>query len=183
MRDPHTELSTVLPVFGGAAPAFSVGVGMTLNSLRAVMPIAGRWPTVRDGWAGVVTGPAAQSIAFVSLTSAFPAGVTVPVELSGTYQGAELDDIIRIFRASRPGAAPAQLYFAIATSPIWRDSIKIAEAKRAQHATPVFICQLAVFVSAETVSLADRVALHQLWAFDSCRVAVNHRVPFPLWAA
>ncbi|MDQ0772744.1 carboxylesterase type B [Streptomyces aurantiacus] len=33
--------------------------------------------------------------------------------LSSTYQGAELDEIIRTFRASRPGATPAQLYFAI----------------------------------------------------------------------
>ncbi|MDX2524704.1 carboxylesterase/lipase family protein [Streptomyces europaeiscabiei] len=63
--------------------------------------------------------------------------------LSSTYQGAELDRIIRTFQASRPGATPAQLYFAITTSPIWRDSIKIAEAKRAQHAAPVFMYQLA----------------------------------------
>ncbi|WP_307818646.1 carboxylesterase family protein [Streptomyces sp. MBT62] len=69
--------------------------------------------------------------------------MTAPVELSGTYQGAELDDIIRTFTASRPGATPAQLSFAITTSPIWRDSIKIAEAKRAQHAAPVFMYQLA----------------------------------------
>jgi para-nitrobenzyl esterase len=49
--------------------------------------------------------------------------------LSGTYQGAELDRIINTFRKSRPGATPAQLYFAITTSPIWRDAIKIAEAR------------------------------------------------------
>lgn len=41
----------------------------------------------------------------------------------------------------------------------------------------------ALLVSAETVSLAGRVALHQVWAFDSCRVAVIHRVPFLLWTA
>jgi para-nitrobenzyl esterase len=63
--------------------------------------------------------------------------------LSGTYPGAELDRIIGTFRASRPGATPAQLYFAITTSPIWRDSIKIAEAKAAQRAAPVFMYQLA----------------------------------------
>jgi para-nitrobenzyl esterase len=63
--------------------------------------------------------------------------------LSGTYPGAELDRIIATFRASRPGATPAQLYFAITTSPIWRDSIKIAEAKAAQRAAPVFMYQLA----------------------------------------
>ena len=63
--------------------------------------------------------------------------------LSSTYQGAELDRIIRTFRTSRPGATPAQLYFAITTSPIWRDAIKIAEAKVAQHAAPVFMYQLA----------------------------------------
>jgi para-nitrobenzyl esterase len=63
--------------------------------------------------------------------------------LSGTYQGAELDRIIATFRRSRPGATPAQLYFAITTSPIWRDAIKIAEAKAAQHAAPVFMYQLA----------------------------------------
>ncbi|MFI7151866.1 carboxylesterase/lipase family protein [Nonomuraea sp. NPDC050022] len=64
-------------------------------------------------------------------------------ELSRTYQGAELDQIIRIFHASRPDATPAQLYFAITTSPIWRDAIKIAEAKVAQRAAPVFMYQLA----------------------------------------
>ena len=64
-------------------------------------------------------------------------------ELSRTYQGAELDRIIATFRASRPGATPAQLYFAITTSPIWRDAIKIAEAKVAQRAAPVFMYQLA----------------------------------------
>ncbi|MDX3452586.1 carboxylesterase family protein [Streptomyces sp. ME02-8801-2C] len=63
--------------------------------------------------------------------------------LSSTYQGAELDRIISTFQATRPGATPAQLYFAITTSPIWRDAIKIAEAKRAQHAAPVFMYQLA----------------------------------------
>ncbi|MFG1992462.1 carboxylesterase/lipase family protein [Actinoplanes sp. NPDC048988] len=63
--------------------------------------------------------------------------------LSGTYQGAELDRIIATFRASRPGATPAQLYFAITTSPIWRDAIKIAEAKAAQRRAPVFMYQLA----------------------------------------
>src|SRR3954453_22388461 len=64
-------------------------------------------------------------------------------ELSSTYQGAELDQIIATFRRSRPTATPAQLYFAITTSPIWRDAIKIAEAKGAQHPAPVFMYQLA----------------------------------------
>jgi len=64
-------------------------------------------------------------------------------ELSSTYQGAELDRIIETFRRSRPAATPAQLYFAITTSPIWRDAIKIAEAKIAQRAAPVFMYQLA----------------------------------------
>ena len=63
--------------------------------------------------------------------------------LSTTYQGAELDQIISTFHKSRPDATPAQLYFAITTSPIWRDAIKIAEAKAAQHAAPVFMYQLA----------------------------------------
>lgn len=48
-----------------------------------------------------------------------------------------------IFHRSRPDASPAQLYFAITTSPIWRDAIKIAEAKVAQRAAPVFMYQLA----------------------------------------
>ncbi|GAB7036981.1 MULTISPECIES: carboxylesterase/lipase family protein [Catenuloplanes] len=64
-------------------------------------------------------------------------------ELSRTYQGAELDRIIATFRASRPAATPAQLYFAITTSPIWRDAIRIAEAKAAQHQAPVYMYQLA----------------------------------------
>ncbi|MFC8435989.1 carboxylesterase/lipase family protein, partial [Streptomyces sp. NPDC057253] len=64
-------------------------------------------------------------------------------ELGRTYQGAELDRIIDTFRRSRPTATPAQLYFAITTSPIWRDAIKIAEAKAAQRAAPVFMYQLA----------------------------------------
>jgi para-nitrobenzyl esterase len=63
--------------------------------------------------------------------------------LGGTYQGAELDRVIATFRASRPGATPAQLYFAITTSPIWRDAIRIAEAKAAQRAAPAFMYQLA----------------------------------------
>lgn len=64
-------------------------------------------------------------------------------ELARTYQGAELDRVIDVFHRSRPDATPAQLYFAITTSPIWRDAIKIAEAKAAQHAAPVFMYQLA----------------------------------------
>jgi para-nitrobenzyl esterase len=63
--------------------------------------------------------------------------------LSSTYQAAELDRIIATFRRSRPQATPAQVYFAITTSPIWRDAIKIAEAKAAQHRAPVFMYQLA----------------------------------------
>ncbi|MFF5081780.1 carboxylesterase/lipase family protein [Actinoplanes sp. NPDC000266] len=63
--------------------------------------------------------------------------------LSGTYPGAELDRIIATFRRSRPGATPAQLYFAITTSPIWRDAIKIAEVKAAQHRAPAYMYQLA----------------------------------------
>ena len=64
-------------------------------------------------------------------------------ELSRTYQGTELDRIISTFHTSRPEATPAQLYFAITTSPIWRDAIKIAEAKVTQRAAPVFMYQLA----------------------------------------
>ncbi|MBE8472165.1 carboxylesterase/lipase family protein [Streptomyces justiciae] len=64
-------------------------------------------------------------------------------ELGRTYQGAELDRVIDVFRRSRPDATPAQLYFAITTSPIWRDAIKIAEAKAAQRAAPVYMYQLA----------------------------------------
>lgn len=64
-------------------------------------------------------------------------------ELGRTYQGAELDRVIDVFHRSRPDATPAQLYFAITTSPIWRDSIRIAEAKAAQQAAPVFMYQLA----------------------------------------
>ncbi|GGN97935.1 carboxylic ester hydrolase [Actinoplanes lobatus] len=63
--------------------------------------------------------------------------------LSATYQGADLDRIIATFRRSRPNATPAQLYFAITTSPIWRDAIKIAEAKEAQRWAPVYMYQLA----------------------------------------
>ena len=62
--------------------------------------------------------------------------------LSSTYQGAELDQIIATFHQSRPDATPAQLCFAITTSPIWRDSIEIAEAKVAQRSAPVFMYQL-----------------------------------------
>jgi para-nitrobenzyl esterase len=64
-------------------------------------------------------------------------------QLSSTYQGTELDRIIETFHRSRPGATPAQLYFAITTSPIWRDAVKIAEAKVAQNASPVYMYQLA----------------------------------------
>lgn len=63
--------------------------------------------------------------------------------LSETYSGSELDTIIDTFRKSRPNASPAQLYFAITTSPIWRDAIKIAEAKVEQGGAPVFMYQLA----------------------------------------
>ncbi|BBH70180.1 carboxylic ester hydrolase [Actinoplanes sp. OR16] len=63
--------------------------------------------------------------------------------LSSTYQGAELDRIIEVFRRSRPGATPAQLYFVITTSPIRRDAIAIAEAKVAQRRAPVYMYQLA----------------------------------------
>ncbi|QNP68178.1 hypothetical protein IAG44_00980 [Streptomyces roseirectus] len=64
-------------------------------------------------------------------------------ELGRTYQGAELDRFIGVFRASRPDAAPARLCFAITTSPIRRDAIKVAEAKAARRAAPVFMDQLA----------------------------------------
>ena len=63
--------------------------------------------------------------------------------LGTTHQGEKLDEIIDAFRRSRPGASPAALYFAITTSPIWRDAIKIAEAKVAQNAAPAFMYQLA----------------------------------------
>ncbi|MEU6799030.1 carboxylesterase family protein [Nonomuraea wenchangensis] len=63
--------------------------------------------------------------------------------LSSTYQSPELDQIIDTFRTSRPGATPAQLYFAITTSPIWRDAIKIAEAKAVRRNAPVYMYQLA----------------------------------------
>ncbi|GAA2698024.1 hypothetical protein Apa02nite_087500 [Actinoplanes palleronii] len=70
-------------------------------------------------------------------------GAGLRSRLSGTYQGAELDRIIDTFRKSRPDATPAQLYFAITTSPIWRDAIKIAEAKQAQRRAPVYMYHLA----------------------------------------
>jgi para-nitrobenzyl esterase len=70
-------------------------------------------------------------------------GAGLRTRLSNTYQGAELDRIIQTFHRSRPEATPAQLYFAITTSPIWRDAIKIAEAKVAQRAAPVYMYQLA----------------------------------------
>jgi para-nitrobenzyl esterase len=63
--------------------------------------------------------------------------------LSGTYQGEELESIIATFKGSRPDATPAQIYFAITTSPIVRDSIKIAEAKVEQGGAPVYSYQLA----------------------------------------
>lgn len=63
--------------------------------------------------------------------------------LSGTYQGDELETIIATFKGSRPDATPAQIYFAITSSPIVRDSIKIAEAKVAQAGAPVYSYQLA----------------------------------------
>jgi para-nitrobenzyl esterase len=63
--------------------------------------------------------------------------------LGGTYQGDELDTIITTFQGSRPEATPAQIYFAITTSPIVRDSIKIAEAKVEQAGAPVYSYQLA----------------------------------------
>lgn len=53
-----------------------------------------------------------------------------------------VDPAIAAFRASRPEATPAQLYFAITTSPIVRDSVRIAEAKVAQAAAPVYSYQL-----------------------------------------
>jgi para-nitrobenzyl esterase len=62
--------------------------------------------------------------------------------LSAKYQGEDLDKIIATFKISRPGASPAQIYFAITTSEIWRDVIKIAEAKVAQGAAPVYMYQL-----------------------------------------
>lgn len=63
--------------------------------------------------------------------------------LGGTYKGAELDKIIATFQASRPDASPSQIYFAITTSAIWKDAVKIAEAKVEQGAAPVFMYHLA----------------------------------------
>ncbi|RYE11330.1 MAG: carboxylesterase/lipase family protein [Hyphomicrobiales bacterium] len=63
--------------------------------------------------------------------------------LSESYAGRDIDEVIATFRASRPDASPAALYFAITTSPIWRDSIRIAEAKVRQGAAPVYMYQLA----------------------------------------
>jgi para-nitrobenzyl esterase len=64
-------------------------------------------------------------------------------QLAADYKGDELDKIIDTFKQSRPDASPAQLYFAITTSVIWRDAVKIAEAKVAQGAAPVYMYQLA----------------------------------------
>ncbi|KRA98022.1 para-nitrobenzyl esterase [Devosia sp. Root685] len=63
--------------------------------------------------------------------------------LSGTYQGEQLDDLVNTFKASRPDASPSQIYFAITTSAIWKDSVKIAEAKVKQGGAPVFMYHLA----------------------------------------
>lgn len=63
--------------------------------------------------------------------------------LSSTYQGDKLDGIIAAFRTSRPDASPSQLYFAITTSAIWKDAVKIAEAKVEQVGAPVFMYHLA----------------------------------------
>ena len=62
--------------------------------------------------------------------------------LGATYQGETLDDLISTFRSSRPEASPSQLYFAITTSAIWKDAVKIAEAKAGQGAAPVFMYHL-----------------------------------------
>lgn len=63
--------------------------------------------------------------------------------LAGSFEGERLEEIISTFQQSRPDASPAQIYFAIRTSPIWRDAIKIAEAKVEQGTAPVFMYQLA----------------------------------------
>jgi para-nitrobenzyl esterase len=75
-------------------------------------------------------------------------------QLAETYQGDALDGVIDAFRASRPDAGPSQLYFAITTSAIWKDAVKLAEAKVVQGGAPVFMYHLA-YQSPVTVPNTD----------------------------
>jgi para-nitrobenzyl esterase len=54
--------------------------------------------------------------------------------------GAKADRVIEVYRGSRPGASPTDLYLAIQTAQIfWANAVKMAERKAAQHAAPVFM--------------------------------------------
>ena len=75
-------------------------------------------------------------------------------QLSGTFEGDEVNKVIATFRAARPEASPSQLYFAITTSAIWKDAVKIAEAKVAQGGAPVFMYHLA-YQSSVTIPDTD----------------------------
>ncbi len=50
------------------------------------------------------------------------------------------DRVVEVYRRSRPGASPADLYIAITTAQfMWRKAIAMAERKVARHAAPVYM--------------------------------------------
>jgi len=54
--------------------------------------------------------------------------------------GSKAVRVIEVYRGSRPGASPTDLYLAIQTAQIfWANAVKMAERKAAQHAAPVFM--------------------------------------------
>ncbi|RAK50951.1 carboxylesterase/lipase family protein [Phenylobacterium deserti] len=58
--------------------------------------------------------------------------------------GPDLDEVLRTYRADRPGATPTDLFFAIQTARSFGlGSIRIAELKASQGAAPVFFYNLA----------------------------------------
>jgi para-nitrobenzyl esterase len=54
--------------------------------------------------------------------------------------GKNLDRVLDVYRRSRPGASPSDLYIAIGTALfMWRNAITMAERKVERHAAPVFM--------------------------------------------
>jgi carboxylesterase type B len=95
--------------------------------------------------AAVYTMPAAAPLFHkASIESAAP--LRFPARDGATARAERTLQLLGLTKADIPKLTDipaARLLFAITTSPIWRDAIKIAKAKAAQHRAPVFMYQLA----------------------------------------
>jgi para-nitrobenzyl esterase len=99
--------------------------------------------------------------------------------------GANSRQILDVYRRSRPGASPSQLYIAIAGSATALGEITIAERKCAQHGAPaymyVFVHQSNFIVPGTNYPIGAGHSLEIPYKFDNvhAEVAPNSKAPGP----